>query len=126
MGLPLGPLRANAFMCNIEKQLETENKMPDVYKCYVDDTLSVMTDVETASEFLTTLNNSRPSIDFTMELEENSGLPFLGMKVMKNGCWLDTKVYKKTMESGLMLHYHSHVDGRYKHSQLNTRLNRAF
>ena len=28
MGSPLGPLMANAFMCNIEKQLETENKMP--------------------------------------------------------------------------------------------------
>ena len=50
MGSPLGPLMANAFMCNIEKQLETETKMPDIYKRYVDDTLSVMTDVETASE----------------------------------------------------------------------------
>ena len=62
MGPPLGPLMANAFVCNIEKQLERENKMPDVYKHYVDDTLSLMTDVETASEFLTTLNNSHPSI----------------------------------------------------------------
>ena len=49
----------NAFTCNIEKQLETENKMPAFYKRYVDDTLSVMPD----------LNNSHPSIDFTMELE---------------------------------------------------------
>ena len=44
---------ANAFMCNIEKQLETENKMPAFYKRYVDDTLSAMPDFETASEFLT-------------------------------------------------------------------------
>ena len=50
-----------------------------------------MTDVETASEVLTTLNNS-PSIDFTMELEENGRLPFLGMEVMKDGCSLNTKV----------------------------------
>ena len=63
-------------MCNIEEQLETENRMPDVYKRYFDDTLSVMTDVETASEFLTTLSNSHPSIDFTMELEETAGFPF--------------------------------------------------
>ena len=99
---------------NIEKQLETKNKVPEAYKHYVDDTLSVMTVVETASEFLTTLNNSHPSIDFTMELEENGRLPFLGMEVLKNGCSLDTKVYKKPMDSGLLLHYHSHVDGRYK------------
>ena len=37
MGLPLGPLTANTFMCNDEKQLETKNKMLEVYKCYVDD-----------------------------------------------------------------------------------------
>jgi len=73
MGSPLGPLMANAFMCKIEKQLETENQMPTLYKRYVDDSLSAMPDVKRASEFLTTLNNShpRPSIDFTMELEEN-------------------------------------------------------
>ena len=41
------PLMANAFMCNIEKQLETENKMPAFYKRYVDDTLSAMPDFET-------------------------------------------------------------------------------
>ena len=41
--------------------------MPEVYKRYVYDKLSVMTDDETASEFLTTLNNSHPSFDSTME-----------------------------------------------------------
>ena len=45
---------------------------------------------------------------------------------MKNGCRLDTKVYKKPTDSGLLLHYHSHVDGRYKRSLLNTMLNREF
>ena len=53
MGSPLGPLMANALMCNIGKQLDTLGAMPDF---------------ETAPEFLTTLNNSHPSIDFTMEL----------------------------------------------------------
>ena len=59
------------------------NQRPcSVYKRYVDDTLSVMTDAETASEFLMTLNNSHPSINFTMMLEENGRLPFLGMEVI--------------------------------------------
>ena len=126
MGSPLGPLMANAFMCNIEKQLEIENKMPVFYKRYVDDTLSAMPDFETASEFLTTLNNSHPSIDFTMELEENARLTFLGMDIIRNGCRLDTKVYRKPTDTGLLLHYHSHVESRYKRSLLNTMLNRAF
>ena len=90
MGSPLGPLMANAFMCEIEKQLEIENKLPIFYKRFVDDTLSAMPDPEAASEFLETLNKSHPSIDFTMELEENGSLPFLGMDVIRNGFHLDT------------------------------------
>ena len=127
VGSPLGPLMASTFMCNIEKQLETENKMLAFYKPYVDDTtLSAMPDFETASEFLTTLNNSHPSIDFTMELEETGRLPFLGMDIIRNGCRLDTNVYRKPTDTGLLLHYQSHVDSRYKRSLLNTMLNRAF
>ena len=130
MGSPLGPLMANTkkkhFMCNIEKQLEARNKMPAFYKRYVDDTLSTIPNEETASEFLMTLNNSHPSINFTMELEENGRLPFLGMNIIRNGCHLDTKVYRKPTDTGLLLHYHSHVDERYKRSLLNTMLNRAF
>ena len=61
-----------------------------------------------------------------MELEENGRLPFLGMDIIRNGCHLDTKVYRKPTDTGLLLHYHSRVDERYKRSLLNTMLNRAF
>ncbi|XP_022797423.1 uncharacterized protein LOC111335698 [Stylophora pistillata] len=67
-----------------------------------------------------------PSIDFTMELQENGRLPFLGMDVIRNGCRPDTIVYRKPTDKGLLLHYHSHVDARYKRSLLITMLNRAF
>ena len=126
MGSPLGPLMANSFMCNIEEQLETEHKMPAFYKRYVDDTLSALPNFETDSEFQTTLNNSHPSIDFTMEVEQHGRLPFLGMDIIRNGCRLDTKVYRKPTDTGLLLHYHSHVDSRYKWSLLNTIIKRAF
>ena len=68
-GVAMGAMGCAMF--TVRKQLETEDKIPAFYKRYVDDTLSVMPDVETASEFLTTVNNSHPFIDFTMELEEN-------------------------------------------------------
>ena len=113
-------------MCKIEKQLETENKLPIFYKRYVDDTLSTMPDPEAASEFLTTLNESHTSIDFTMELEENGRHPFLGMNVIRSGCCLDITIYRKPTDTGLLLLYHSHVDARYKRSLPNTMLNRAF
>ena len=45
MGSPLGPLRANTFLCSIEEKLQNENKLPDFYKRYVDDTLAAIKDV---------------------------------------------------------------------------------
>ena len=50
MGSPLGPLMANAFLCSIEEKLEHDNKLPEFYRWYVDDTLA------------TILNNCHPSI----------------------------------------------------------------
>ena len=44
---------------NLQRFEQKKNKKSEVYKRYVDDKLSVMTHVETASEYLTTLNNSQ-------------------------------------------------------------------
>ena len=85
MGSPLGLLMPNTFMCCIEEQLEIQHKMPPFYIRYVDDTLSKMPDTTAASDFLSTLNESHPSVSFTMELEDNNKLPFLGMEIIKNG-----------------------------------------
>ena len=115
IGSPLGPLKANAFMCKIEKQLEIENKLPIFYKRFVDDTLRAIPDPEASSEFLTTLNKSHPSIDFIMELKENGRLPFLGMYVIRNGCPLPrstenrrTKGFCYTATATLMLDTNGH------------------
>ena len=40
MGSPLGPLMANAFMCNIEEKLKNQNKMPAFYISDMSTTLS--------------------------------------------------------------------------------------
>ena len=100
--------------------------MSAFYKRYVNDTVSKMPDVSSASESLLTLNEIHPSLSFTMELEDNGKLPFLGMVIIRNGPRLDTKVYVKPTNTGLLLHHQSHVDLKYKHSLLNTMLNRAF
>ncbi|XP_022788722.1 uncharacterized protein LOC111328527 [Stylophora pistillata] len=126
MGSPLGPLMANAFMCSIEDRLEEQGKMPGFYKRYVDGTLSIMADTETAEMFLATLNESHPSVSFTMELAVNGKLSFLGTEIMQRNCRLETKVYKKPSDTDLLLHYQSHVDVRYKQSLLKTMVNRAF
>ena len=91
-------------MCSIEEQLQDQGKMLDFYKHYVDDTFSIIPNVETAEAFLSTLNDSNPSINFTMELATNCKLPFLGVEIVKHMSHLETKVYKKPTDTGLLLH----------------------
>ena len=58
MGSPLGPLLANVFTPTIEDTLERQGKLPFFYRRYVDDTLTVMPDLATATTFLYTLNRA--------------------------------------------------------------------
>ena len=125
MGSPLGPLLANVFMSHIEENLEREDKLPSFYRRYVDDTLTIMPNIETASNFLNTLNKAHSSIKFTMETECSGMLPFLGIQLLNRSPQIETKVYVKPTNSGLLLHYQSHVDNRYKKGLLRTMLDRA-
>lgn len=71
MGSPLRPLLANVFMSFIKETLRRHGELPSFYRRYVDDTLTVMPDATTATDFLHTLNNVHTSIKFTMEVEKN-------------------------------------------------------
>ena len=106
MGSPLGPLLANTFMCSIEEKLEERNELPSFYKRYVDDTFTIIPDLNKANVFLDKLNSCHENLNFTMEIAEQ-----------------DTTSNTNT---GLLLHYHSHVDKRYKRCLLSTMINRAY
>ena len=126
MWSPLGPLLANLFMCSIEDNIQGLGQMPPFCKRYVDDTLASMPDETSANTFLETLNTRHTSIQFTMETSTNNVLPFLAMELLKNGPQIETKVYVKPTNSGLLLHYQSHVDFRYKRALIRTMLNRVY
>ena len=85
IGSPLGPLLANVFMSSIEEKLDVKGKLPPYYRRYVDDTLPVMPDLSTARDFLNTLNHAQPAIKFTMEVENDGMLPFLGIQLLNSG-----------------------------------------
>ena len=125
MGSPLGPLLANVFMSSIEEKLDVDGKLPPYYRRYVDDTFTVMPDLPTARDFLNTLNHAHPAINFTMEVENDGMLPFLGTQLLNRAPRIETKVFVKPTNSGLLLHYHSHVDNRYKRGLLTTMLDRV-
>ena len=65
----------------------------------------------------------------TLKITHNSLLTHKGwlvLEVIRNGYHLDTKVHRKLMDIGLLSHYQSNVDERYKRSLLNTTLSRTF
>lgn len=79
-------------------------------------------DIPSTEPLLTTLNESHPSINFTMEMATNNKLTFVGMEIEMKGNQLATRVHRKTINKGLLLHYQSHVDNT---SVLKTMLIRA-
>ena len=126
MGSPLGPLMANVFMCHLEEKLTRDGFMPQLYKRYVDDTLARMPSADIPTEFPSILNGLHPSLTFTMELPVDNKIPFIGIEIVKNGTKLETQVYRKPTNTGLLLHFQSHTDKRYKDSLLKTMIHRAY
>ena len=94
MGSPLGPLMANVFMYHFDEKLTRDGLMPDLYRRYVDDTLARLPNTDAATMFLTTLNGLHPSPTFTMELPVDGRIPFISIKIIKNGTKLETQVYR--------------------------------
>ena len=113
-------------MCSIEERLEQEGKMPTYYRRFVDDTLTVMPDKKSTESPLETLSQSHSSVMFTMEIEINCMVPFPGTQLFNTSSHEETKVYVKLTNTGLLLHYKSHVDVRYKRALLRPMLGRAF
>jgi len=87
----------------------------------VDDTLALVRDLSDATDLLTCLNEAHPSIQFTMQVATNDRLPFIGMEIIKIDGSLETRVYRKKTNKGLLLLYQSHVDSRYFTAKNNVR-----
>ena len=97
-------------------------KFPDLYLpmlCHVSHTVdlgyllsSITPNVETAEAFLFTLNDSHGSISFPMELATNGKLLFLLVEIVRHMSRLETKVYTKPTDTGLLLHYNRDQHGR--------------
>ena len=84
LGSPLGPPMVDTFMCSIGGKLERKDKLPlFFYKRYANDTLTAVKDILNATALLATLNEAHPAISFTIKVEDNNKLPFIGMELIK-------------------------------------------
>ena len=92
----------------------------------MDEKLTTMPDKSSADNFLETLNHCHSSVKFTMEMENNEMLPFLGTQLLNRSIQIQTQIYVKPTNTGLLLHYKSHVDDRYKGGLLNRGFNWSY
>ena len=124
--LALAPM-ANVSMCRLVEKLTRDGFMLHLYKSRVDNTLERIPSVAAAAAavFLSTLNGRQLSVTFTTELPLDDKIPFIGIEMVKNRTEIETQVYSKPTNPGLLLH-HSHTDNRYKDSLLKTTIHQAY
>ena len=109
MGSPVSPIVANLYMEFFEQlAISTAPTPPRKWKRYVDDTFCIIRK-DAAEEFMVHLNSLRPSIQFTMEKEEDRSLAFLDVLLKrKEDGFLETLVYRKSTHTNRYLQYNSH------------------
>jgi hypothetical protein len=126
MGSPISVVLAELTMQNFET---TALRRPPCnilfWKRYVDDIITaVPTDkIETLLAYLNALNNH---IQFTVEKEENSSIPFLDLFITRNDDGhLQFSVHRKPTHTGKYLNYNSYNPSNHKASVASTLFTRA-
>ena len=107
MGSPLSPVLADLYMEFFETMaIETAQQRPSLFDRYVDDTFVIWSlGRESLEGFFSHINSLRPSIEFTMETENEGRLTFLDVLVHREGMFLITIVYRKPTHTNRCLNF---------------------
>ena len=109
MGSPLSPVLANIYMEYFEEMaLGSTSLKPSMWLGYVDDTFILWPHQEHVQILLDHVNSNRPSIQFTMEKEQDNKLPFLDVLVTRTEQGFRSSVYRKSTYTGQYLNFNSH------------------
>ena len=127
MGNPLASLLANLYMEFYERDILPTIDLPFPLKWdrYVDDIIVLFkndTDVELV---LNKLNNLVPSIQFTLESENNCKLPFLDVLIHRNDRQFKFKIYRKPTNINSFIHNFSEHEEIIKQSSFRYMFLRA-
>lgn len=132
MGNPCAPPIAILFLDKFEQQhLENVSTKPKFLVRYIDDYAGIWTHGEQAlHDFLAYLNTLHNTVKFTLEYDKDgSGVPFLDTLVTieeQNGRRrIETELYIKPTNSGIILHYDSAHPKMTKHNMAREQFRRA-
>ena len=126
MGSPVSAVIANLVMEDIEQRaLASSSVTPLFWKRYVNNVISMVSKNE-VENLLNNLNSVEPSIQFTVEHENDGQLSFLDLNIYrKDKGLLETGVYRKPTDTDKYLAFDSHHPICHKTSVTNTLFMRA-
>ena len=129
MGSPLGPALANIFMCSFESKWLPDcpnDFKPVFYRRYVDDIFVLFSSPDHADKFKEYLSSKHPNINFSIEKEKDSCLPFLDVNIFRENEKFATNVCRKKTFSGVYTNFKSFIPETYKISLIKSLLFRCF
>ena len=86
MGSPPAPLLANGWLSTFDPKIKEDAKL---YDRYMDDILMEIHTAKVEGK-LGSINTLNPSLKFTIERETENALPFLAMKIIREGRYLSS------------------------------------
>lgn len=123
MGSPLSPVLANLFMSFLESELKKFSWFPKIWKRYVDDIFCIVKEQD-VDIILDKLNSQHETIKFTVEREIDGILPFLDLKIIRNGENLEFDVYRKPTTTSVFIPYDSNHNYSHKMSAFSSMIHR--
>ena len=114
MGSSLAPLMAEFALHMIEENIDE----PKLFLRYADDCLALFRGEDEAERFLLKLNSIHPSIQFTIEKQEDNRINFLDMTVYHENKTLHTKWHVKPTNTFVYSHFNSASPASYKQNAI--------
>ena len=87
---------------------------PVFYRRYVDDIFALFSSPDHADKFKECLSSKHPNINFSIEKEKDSCLPFLDVNIFRENETFATNVYKKKTFSEVYTNFKSFIPETYK------------
>jgi hypothetical protein len=129
MGSPLSSILSEIYLNSFENNhIFTNNKLASkivFYKRYVDDTFVIFNGNSRQIQLLNNhLNSISPSLQFTLETEQDRSINFLDLTIIKNNNSLSFRIYRKPTTTDHTIHATSNHPQSHKMAAYHSFVNR--